>query len=419
MKLVSKILVTLGIFAGVVSSVTLTSCGPQEESHTHTFAEEWTYDDTHHWHEATCEHSDEIDSYAEHTWDSGEVTTPAGCESDGVMTYTCTTCEATKTETILATGHSWDDGEITTPATCLEPGVKTYTCTVCETTKTESIDATGHSYSEEWTTNETYHWHEATCEHSDEVADYGEHTYENGVCTVCGMDYVSAGLEYSLHTDETCYVVTGRGTNLDTELVIPATHEGLPVKRIGERAFKDTNITNVVLPNSITFIGSFAFSDCSELVSINLPEGLQSIALAAFQSTAFKNIIIPASLSILEAGAFERCFDLESVRFANGSFISTIETNTFNSDASLQSVIIPAGVNLIQSGAFGNCYALQSVYYVGTQEGWNGITIESDNDCLTPGTFCSATIYYYSETQPTDDGNYWHYDTDGITPIVW
>ena len=51
MRLVSKILVTLGIFAGVVSSVTLTSCGPQEEAHTHTFAEEWTSDDTHHWHE--------------------------------------------------------------------------------------------------------------------------------------------------------------------------------------------------------------------------------------------------------------------------------------------------------------------------------------------------------------------------------
>ena len=276
-----------------------------------------------------------------------------------------------------------------------------------------------HTIEEEWTFSDTHHWHE-TCEHTDEKDGYGEHTYnENKVCTVCGMDYVSAGLEYSLHSDETCYVVTGRGTNLDTELIIPATHEGLPVKRIGDRAFKDTNITNVVLPNSITFIGSFAFANCQNLVSINLPEGLQSIAFAAFQSTALKNIIIPASLSILESGAFERCFDLESVRFANGSFISTIETNTFNSDASLQSVIIPAGVNLIQSGAFGNCYVLQSVYYVGTQEGWNGITIENGNECLTPGTFCSATIYYYSETQPTEAGNYWHYAADGVTPVKW
>ena len=69
--------------------------------------------------------------------------------------------------------------------------------------------------------------------------------------------------------------------------------------------------------------------------------------------------------------------------------------------------------------AFDMCYNLQSVYYVGTQEGWNSITIESDNECLTPGSWCSATIYYYSEIEPTTSGYYWHYDTDGITPIVW
>ena len=215
--------------------------------------------------------------------------------------------------------HTWDGGTVTTAATCTEGGVMTYTCTVCDATKQQTIatkqqtiPATGHTYAEGWTTTTTHHWHAATCEHTDEKDGYAEHTYENGVCTVCEMEYVSAGLEYSLHTDETCYVVTGRGTNLDTELVIPATHEGLPVKRIGDGAFKDANITNVVLPNSITFIGSFAFAGCSELVNINLPEGLQSIGWAAFQSTALKNIIIPASLSILEVGAFERCFDLES-----------------------------------------------------------------------------------------------------------
>ena len=57
---------------------------------------------------------------------------------------------------------------------------------MCETTRTEPIDATGHSYSEEWTTNETYHWHEATCEHGDEISGKAEHSYNaDGVC-VCG-----------------------------------------------------------------------------------------------------------------------------------------------------------------------------------------------------------------------------------------
>lgn len=109
MRLISKILATLGIFVGVVPLVTITSCGPQEELHTHTFSEEWTYDDTHHWHEATCEHSDEIDSYAEHIWDSEVVTTEATCTTSGVKTYTCTVCKATKTEEIATTDHTFSD----------------------------------------------------------------------------------------------------------------------------------------------------------------------------------------------------------------------------------------------------------------------------------------------------------------------
>ena len=48
-------------------------------------------------------------------------------------------------EEIPAKGHSWNEGEITTSPTCENAGVKTYTCTVCNATKTEAIDATGHT----------------------------------------------------------------------------------------------------------------------------------------------------------------------------------------------------------------------------------------------------------------------------------
>ena len=145
MRLISKILATLGIFVGVVPLVTITSCGPQEELHTHTFSEEWTYDDTHHWHEATCEHSDEIDSYAEHIWDSGVVTTEA---------------------------------------TCTTSGVKTYTCTVCKATKTEEIATTDHTFSDKWESDDTHHWHK--CINCEEISGKAEHSYNaDGVC-VCG-----------------------------------------------------------------------------------------------------------------------------------------------------------------------------------------------------------------------------------------
>ena len=64
--------------------------------------------------------------------------------TDGTRCSVCGTVIKTQEE-IPAKGHSWNEGEITTSPTCENAGVKTYTCTVCNATKTEAIDATGHT----------------------------------------------------------------------------------------------------------------------------------------------------------------------------------------------------------------------------------------------------------------------------------
>lgn len=72
----------------------------------------------------------------------------ATCTEDGYTGDTvCAICGKVNIagNTIPAKGHSWDEGEITTSPTCENAGVKTYTCTVCNATKTEAIDATGHT----------------------------------------------------------------------------------------------------------------------------------------------------------------------------------------------------------------------------------------------------------------------------------
>ena len=72
----------------------------------------------------------------------------ATCTEDGYTGDTvCAICGKVNIagNTIPANGHSWDEGEITTAPTCENAGVKTYTCTVCNATKTEAIDATGHT----------------------------------------------------------------------------------------------------------------------------------------------------------------------------------------------------------------------------------------------------------------------------------
>ncbi len=92
---------------------------------------EWKHDETNHWQECSVCH-DIIDK-AEHTYASHK------CED----TATCTKAECGYVKP--AGQHSWNDGEVTTPATCTTDGVKTFTCKVCQEKKTEPIKASGHS----------------------------------------------------------------------------------------------------------------------------------------------------------------------------------------------------------------------------------------------------------------------------------
>lgn len=87
----------------------------------------------------------------DHSWGEGEITTPATCEDEGVRTYTCSICNATRTEEIAALGHSFT-GEVTasTPATCTEAATETRKCVrydTCGETGTRTVgQPAGHDY---------------------------------------------------------------------------------------------------------------------------------------------------------------------------------------------------------------------------------------------------------------------------------
>ena len=82
-------------------------------------------------------HTEVIDPAVEAT-----CTTPG--KTEGKHCSVCNEVLVAQTE-IPAKGHSWNEGVITTAPTCENTGVRTYTCTVCNATKTEAIDATGHT----------------------------------------------------------------------------------------------------------------------------------------------------------------------------------------------------------------------------------------------------------------------------------
>lgn len=103
----------------------------------HDFKAEYTFDEDRHWH--TCSRCDTVEGTADHTWNEGEVTTPATCEGAGVRTYTCIECGKTRTEEIETTDHSWNEGEVTLQPTTSRTGVRTYTCTACGKQRLETI----------------------------------------------------------------------------------------------------------------------------------------------------------------------------------------------------------------------------------------------------------------------------------------
>lgn len=124
------------------------SGGGGGSSHSHSYADAWSYDDTYHWHAATCGHN-VVSGKAEHTWNDGEVTKAATCGAAGEKTFTCTVCGATKTEVIPATGKHTSVEVPAQAATCTEAGHTAGTkCSVCDTiiSGMAEIPATGHTW---------------------------------------------------------------------------------------------------------------------------------------------------------------------------------------------------------------------------------------------------------------------------------
>ena len=128
-------------------------------------------------HTRTCSACGNVETKA-HTWNSGTVTKSANCKETGTKTFTCTACNATKTETIAKTNnHTYGAWTQTKAPTCTAKGSESRTCSTCQHVETRDIAATGHSMSG-WKTTK-----EAGCETK------GEQTRS---CSKCGQKETKA-----------------------------------------------------------------------------------------------------------------------------------------------------------------------------------------------------------------------------------
>ncbi len=212
-----------------------------------------------------------------------------------------------------------------------------------------------HTYTTK--TNESKHWKECSCGRK---VNEEKHTSNGSYCTTCNYTFVStSGVVYDKSADGTyAEVIAYNGT--DKVVCIANTYQGVPVKTIYNEAFKNTNITSVIIPNSVEYIGDSAFYSCDSLQRIVIPDNVTSIGYGAFRDCdSLQSVEIGNSVTSIGDYAFYSCDSLQSAEIGNS--VTGIGDYVFYSCDSLQSVVIPDSVTSIGEDAFAYCDSLQSV----------------------------------------------------------
>lgn len=132
----------------------------------------------------------------------------------------------------------------------------------------------------------------------------------------------TADLTFTLSSDGTYYSVKATSTDISGALEIPAEYNGLPVKKLDQFAFSAcSGLTSITIPESVITISMDAFSGCRGLPSITIPSSVTIIGAYAFSNcTGITSITIPSSVTSIGNYAFIDCTGLTYFKFEGNAF---------------------------------------------------------------------------------------------------
>ena len=184
---------------------------------------------------------------------------------------------------------------------------------------------------------------------------YAQTYAQNYEIPFCGYSY-----KVLSEADKTCEITdVAFGSTL--QINIPAEIDGYAVTSIGEQAFSYcTSLTGVTIPNSVMSIGDSAFKNCTSLTSIDIPSSVTSIGNSAFENCyALTSVTIPDSVTSLGDRVFYNCNSLTSIDLPNS--VTSLGDSAFAYCGALTSITIPDSVTSLGDGVFYYCDALTSV----------------------------------------------------------
>ena len=150
-------------------------------------------------------------------------------------------------------------------------------------------------------------------------------------------------------------------------VTVPSQLGGYPVRKVGNGypsifASNSNSVTSIIVPNSVTSIGDYAFYGCLSLNSVTIPNSVTNIGAYAFASESIgigingtmqlSSIAIPDSVTNIGEKAFFGCTKLANVTIGNG--VTSIEAGAFNGCSSLTSMTLPNSLKTLgYSSGFG------------------------------------------------------------------